>query len=329
MPAPNKVEGGSAEIWRLVQRVVNSKRSHNQVLSSLISLEKRITPEERLILVDGVASVFRELNLRRRMELRLFDYFTEKEKFDLLRFRMFERCQRLAALRHWASQLSGHASLAGNEFPQNYRRVWSRGGKILFRKGPGQGSAILVCFTDGTGRIMMSIADFLQAWQGADRDVLVLWPRRGGKFEAGISGCGEDLRSGILGLGRLLKSLDYRTVYVLGTSSGAKPALLYGLLHNPNQVLLAGPSAKTLEQVAKKKANALVDPVSGKKLSSNRVSVVFGEGSKVDTQVAQQFSEYWNCQIFAVPESDHICLYTLLERSQFPSFLVSVFEDSA
>jgi hypothetical protein len=307
---------------------MNSERTHNQALRSLISLEKRLTPEERVLVIDLVASVFRRLNRRSKLELDLLDHLAQKEEFDLSRFGVFGRAHRLSALRHWAAQLSGHASLAGNEPPQQWRRAWSRGGKILFRRGPGRSSTILVCFTDGTGRVMMSVADFLEAWKVADSDVLVLWPRTGGKFKAGISGCGADLEQGVLGAGRLVDSLGYSTVFVMGTSSGATPALLYGLLHNPNHVLLVGPPAEALQLLNQRSRTQRIDTGSEEKFESRQVSVVFGESSAIDRAVAKQFSHKWKCEIFAVPKSNHVCLYTLLERSLLSEFFVNVFQKS-
>lgn len=317
---------GSPEISRLVGRLVNCSNTHNQALASLISLEKRMTPEERKVVLDEVDWLFRKPGWLRRAELGALEYLRDKEMTKLTGSRAFRRAQRLSALRYWAHHLAGHAGLASNQPLQKYHRAWSRGGKILFQKGPQRSSSVVICFTDGQGRIMMSVADFLQAWEIKDTDVLFVWPRSDRRFYSGIAEFGQNMREGVLGLGKYIQGLGYSQQYTLGASSGATAALLYSLLNDTSRLLLAGPLSTALELLADEPGKQLVDKEFGGSLKARQVTVVYGEDSDRDKAVAERFSRNWGCPTVIVPDSSHVCLYSFLERSMLTELFQNVFD---
>lgn len=307
------------------RRLVAGCQTHNQVLRALITLERRITPRERQDLIGEIRRHLQKSPWSVRMLLVLWDMLHATGSARFIRGDRLRRAGVEAAQRHWMRQLNGHARLARSEEVSDYRRVWSRQGKILFRRSGRQSDRLLIAFTDGSGRIMMSVADFLQALDVDDCDVLFLWPSRGGMFTAGIPQLGHDLASGLAGLRHFVASMGYTRQWVVGCSSGTIPAVLYGVESGADKVLLAGAISHAAEAVTVVRQRILQVTSSGQTLEGSRIAAVFGTQSEKDTAIAQRLSKEWGSLAFPIPNSGHVCLYAALERGELAPLLRTIF----
>lgn len=96
----------------------------------------------------------------------------------------------------------------------------------------GSDKSLIVALCGRSHRVMTSWSLFLQHIPAARFDVLILADRSNNHFVDGIEGYATDLLSMVRRVAADVRTDQYKRVYCFGTSTGAFPALRFGILAN-------------------------------------------------------------------------------------------------
>lgn len=160
-----------------------------------------------------------------------------------------------AHAREWLGQLSGLMALSGKYSPEPFERRALHSHINLYAAPhvPADTKTLVICFTGKKRRMMAHTPVFLQHFNAASSDILMVsYPReqRTMGYYEGIPGIGEGLESMIANLPMVLPFDSYRSLAVMGVSAGALPAMMTALRHGAAAALLVGMVAPTDQRAA-------------------------------------------------------------------------------
>lgn len=314
----------------LYRRLTRGCRTQNQLNRVHIALEARMTPAEVMALWTGLMTK-PKLAWFARAERRLLWRMT---KMPLLRrsalsTELLLQKKLRAHSKRWISTLRERIELAGKPSPEPFVRKRVRHSVTRFDgSGDRRDKTLLVCFTGDAYRMMMPMPVFLQQIDSERVDVAYLRTVRARGYRSGIRGVGDDLESSVAALERLLDFSSYKRVAMMGSSGGGLPALFAAFQIGVDAVLAAGANNPDDPRWAGMSggggATALFRRFSGRGMRVPKVHLVYGALNKRDEQAAKAIASCIDvASITGVPDSDHGCLFPLVERRQFEGLLES------
>lgn len=143
----------------------------------------------------------------------------------------------------WVVKLREFHELSGKAAPEPFMREELL--KSVTRYTDGRGSAgkrLVVTFCGAAFRPMMAAPTYLQLFDAATVDVVLVrdYHRKG--YRLGITDLSGSIEETFAALPRLLDMDGYERVSILGTSGGAVPGVQFGLATGAMAVVAAGPS---------------------------------------------------------------------------------------
>ena len=147
------------------------------------------------------------------------------------------RVERLRQLLKWTLSMVRNSSDFGwKVLLAKYSRRTLRDGMFLFESGESK-SAILV-FTGLANRPMLPTYVFLEAIKSPRSAKVFVHPKRG--YQGGIEGVADTLEESVALIPQILKDEGLEVEWVIGTSAGGLPALMYSLTHGTQKTWILG-----------------------------------------------------------------------------------------
>jgi hypothetical protein len=307
LPSPRYLSPKPHQIIAAYRRLLKSCSTTNQVYKLNIALENRLEPEQwdhirkyqksrnELVYKIFTSWIFRLLSIR-------FKY-PSLDKF-LLGYEL-------------ATNLRGNRGPDITVNESNYRRTLNTNGVSLFCNPGNLKNRLLIVWTGAARRPMMPLMTFLSAVWHLGVDVLVIRAYQGKSYVDGIPGHGNSLNEGLTSIEILVRNLNYQQHYVLGTSMGTIPALLFSYQIKSKSVVLAGPTDPTLYESEYEKL----------KLSSENhlypatVALIVGSKAEQDLEIAGLLTKDFQAEAHFVPDAGHNSLWPLILNGQFSEYL--------
>lgn len=125
---------------------------------------------------------------------------------------------------------------------ETWRRTFVTKGIAHYRRNPAAPSPfLLIAFTGSAQRLMMPMPTFLKSIEGLGADLLVVWARRGGRYEDGVPSLGYDLATSLGALAGYVGREHYQFHGVLAVSAGGIPGAIFALTYLKSRYILVGP----------------------------------------------------------------------------------------
>jgi hypothetical protein len=125
---------------------------------------------------------------------------------------------------------------------ETWRRTFVTKGIAHYRRNPAAPSPfLLIAFTGSAQRLMMPMPTFLKSIEGLGADLLVVWARRGGRYEDGVPSLGDDLATSLGALAGYVGREHYQFHGVLAVSAGGVPGAIFALTYLKSRYILVGP----------------------------------------------------------------------------------------
>ena len=227
----------------------------------------------------------------------------------------------------WLQTMGAMFAKAGKPAPEPYAsRRLARHIK-WFRAEPNTARTLVVCFTGQAQRMMSPLPVFLQHFQAATEDVVVINYPKGLGFRYGLQGVADGFENFLDVLGRVLPLAAYERVVALGVSGGALPAIAAaqrldfdaaaafgaGYSEDPRWIEALGHSLDAFLTPAAERATPLA------------VTLVYGADTVVDKDAAARLAQLIpinQAEVFIPGKSvGHNALYPLLMTKQLRPFL--------
>lgn len=301
--------GDDVDVRRVFDRVSPQCAGVNDMNRLLISLDNRMTPREAHQLARHISQgrLLRAFNsLRRRSSAEVYTRTQE-----------------------WASQTLASFNLTKHVPASSIstQRRWTRGGATLYQSNAAPSDALMIGFAGNLRRLMLPTPLLLQQVSPFGVDVLKLECPRGTAFRDGVDAYSDDLPSTVEWLRALITEHGASRVVVLGTSSGAFPAILAGLSLGASSVLAVG--TRTDEPgsfVTPPEHRPLADVIASCQPPGPppTVHLLFGSESPLDSEFAAQVGSHLeSARLLPVVGAGHACLFRLINSGTMQATLRS------
>jgi len=225
-------KGPQSPTEAVFSRIISACSSANELNGSIITLERRATPNEIVTMVDVLRSV-----KWTDWEVRVAEFANKVIPRKVSRkLRLATRLDLDASITRWISQL---------ESDQVIRNDWDRTfitkGMALYRNSQKvKERVLLVGFTGTAQRLMLPLHRFLNSVNDLGVDVLIVWAKERSEYNLGIPSLGADFRSSLAALERLVRGMGYPRHGVIGTSGGGAPAVIFALGYMNTPYIVVG-----------------------------------------------------------------------------------------
>lgn len=228
------------DLVALYRRQYQRCKTPNQLNRLLITLENRMTPLEYAGIREMLPTKLHETNptfeafltwfyvrIHKKISKRLSRFRAKLPRF--MRGKLADSDIERTAFA-WRRRIDLFIGFAGKPVPEPFVRQ-RIGREIGLYEGPGNRAdkTLIIAFGGGAHRIMMPISVFLQHVDATRVSVALLRDPKQEGFRDGIWGIAPTILGLVEQLPAILKTSDYRSVVVLGTSGGGLPAILTGM----------------------------------------------------------------------------------------------------
>lgn len=310
------------KLYKRLTRKCRTVNQHNQVH---IALENWMTPLQ-------LTRLHSELEAE-RAEPHPVRLWAEK-KMALVFKKHYFHWQKSQNTERWIAYIMSLMRRNGKAEAEPFLRHCLGPHSTLYRDAlrPSTQKTLLICFTGGGHRMMMSLGTFLQQFDA--RKVDVVWircPKTVG-YRYGLENVGSDLKETLENLHAILPPERYKRTVTMGASAGAVPAVLAALLHDFPAAMGVGitsPTEKRWYEALGMRIDTFARTVTDIDTKKTKITLFCGQDDPRDLQASldwEYFTDHMTIRrIYDQQEPvKHNALLPFLKRGE----LVELFHDT-
>jgi hypothetical protein len=294
------------------ERLISDCRTLNQVNFAHLSLGNALTPDEMLVLWQEMTTSGRPL---------AHPSLTKNRAYPIEALHEAES--------RWIDRLKSNFDDAGKPGPEPFLRREIHRGVTLYTDGRGPaGKTLVLAFTGGSNRMMMSIPTFLQFIKASDNDVAIIRDTRRQGFRYGMEEIAPTPEEAFDRLVPMLGLRAYRHVHAIGCSGGGLPALLAALRLGLETVVDVGGNGPDDPRWVRAGFPSVAEQVVAYNAAGKtaHIALAYGAQEPRDLQTASALAALLpqaKVVEIAVPgqEVRHVALHPLVIAHQFHPFL--------
>ena len=299
------------------ERLRRNALTINELNKIHIQLENTMTPHERAVIASAL---LRYLNhsFAWRVGIRLHKILSLGEVKNRW---LLNKKTLIEGSKAWFRRIDKNSATKWQSAPE----VWSRRaispGVLHYSRTDAKNDCLAISFTGKRRRMMVALADYLQALNSSATDVLLVRTSKNKAYRDGIPGFGDSLWGSLERLSSFVRSLGYQRIVLVGASAGGVPAIVTGLHLNAGRIIVLGPGREFPSQLDSLRAGKAPSPTVSANTES-RVTVLVGENApQRDHEAAAFWREKIGAEVQVVPQARHSPMDQLIRAGLFPGLL--------
>ena len=311
----NPRDMGPELIGEVYRRLAVGCQTVNQLNRLNIGFENRMTPSEKLVLLNALEAE------RLSRSLKIYRGLLGSKKLGLLTRRMEALNKRLdlfEARQVWAGRLR-KKSIAGASPAGEWARVPILPGVVLYRRVDIEASRLVVSFAGQAARMMVALPDYLTAIEPVKGDVLLVRTDSSGGYLRALPESLDGFETSFRILEGIIESLGYSDLKIVGTSGGVLPAMTSCAYLFPSSVLVVGPPHGHFSSFGEELVELLTKQP---RLKSTRYVIAYGSNSK-DKEAAKFLSDSLSGECIGIEGAGHAAMRELEEQFSLAQTLLS------
>ena len=304
---------------QLLNRVLGSAQTVNQLNRAMIELERRNSVVERRETINWLSESLGEKRF----------FF---ERYGLPKFHRNDTpssAQLFEAIRKWSLELATFSQLAGLLGPTSHRRLFSTR-FLTFYSLPDQSGPLVIAWAGGARRLMMPPANYLPFLSRRETNLLLISPDAFTGYGQGLGRLGSTLFDVSAFLRRFIQEIGTDEVHVFGTSLGSIPALLTAPSVGAANCLVVGPPSPESESAQSVWGGIERSWRKSHGVKSCSLTITYGEKDEGDARAAEAITHSVGGSVLSVPEEGHNPVFGMFKRLELESWLtLYLFGDTA
>jgi hypothetical protein len=195
--------------------------------------------------------------------------------------------------------------------PERWGRKSLGPGTTLYKRIDRPSQTLVVSFTGKALRMMAGLPDYLWILEELDCDLILVdhsWDKNflGEAYPRPVPG-----RPLLERLAELVRDLNYKTVYSVGTSAGATSAILSAIYFQPKTVLAIGPIIGQFRNLHSAEIREIAQVIRDHK---SKIIIAHGADAKPDSEVAHLWRKAVSAKLIVAKGAGHTALLPLDEQ---------------